>query len=95
MLMPTQIADDARPRLARGVRLQVDGTTGHGVLLFPEGILELNDTAHEILTRCDGRTLTDIARSLAEEYDVDLTTIAADVRETLADFQRRKLLDLV
>ena len=94
MIMPTQIADDARPRLARGVRLQVDGTTGHGVLLFPEGILELNDTAREILTRCDGRTLSDIARSLAGEYDVDLTTITADVRETLADLQRRKLLDL-
>jgi pyrroloquinoline quinone biosynthesis protein D len=94
MVMPTQIADDARPRLARGVRLQVDGTTGHGVLLFPEGILELNDTAREILTRCDGRTLSDIARSLAEDYDVDLATIAFDARETLADLQRRKLLDL-
>jgi coenzyme PQQ biosynthesis protein PqqD len=94
MLMPTQIADDVRPRLARGVRLQVDGATDKGVLLFPEGILELNETARAILTRCDGRTLSDIARSLAEEYDVDPTMIAADVRETLADLQRRKLVEL-
>jgi pyrroloquinoline quinone biosynthesis protein D len=92
--MPTQIADDARPRLARGVRLQVDGTTGKSVLLFPEGILELNETAREILARCDGRPLSDIARALSEEYEVDLVTLFSDVRETLADLQRRKLVEL-
>jgi coenzyme PQQ biosynthesis protein PqqD len=74
--------------------LQLDGTTGKSVLLFPEGILELNETAQEILTRCDGRSLSDIARALAEEYDVDLATLAADVREILADLQRRKLVEL-
>jgi pyrroloquinoline quinone biosynthesis protein D len=94
MLMPTQITDDARPRLARGVRLQIDDTTGKGVLLFPEGILELNETAQEILTRCDGRSLSDIARSLSEQYEMDLVTLAADVRETLADLQHRKLVEL-
>lgn len=94
MLMAAQIADDARPRLARGVRLQIDGTTGKSVLLFPEGIVELNETAQEILTRCDGRPLSDIARALAEEYDVDLAALAADVREILADLQRRKLVEL-
>lgn len=94
MLMAAQIVDDARPRLARGVRLQSDGTTGKSVLLFPEGILELNETAQEILTRCDGRRLSDIAHALAEEYDVDLATLAADVREILADLQRRKLVEV-
>jgi pyrroloquinoline quinone biosynthesis protein D len=92
--MPAQIADDARPRLARGVRLQIDGTTGKSVLLFPEGIVELNETAQEILTRCDGRPVSDIARALAEEYDFDLAALAADVREILADLQRRKLVEL-
>jgi len=94
MLMPTQIADDARPRLAGGVRLQIDFATGKSVLLFPEGIVELNETAQEILTRCDGRPLNEIARALAKEYDVDLATLAADVREILADLQRRKLVEL-
>jgi pyrroloquinoline quinone biosynthesis protein D len=74
--------------------LQIDRTTGEGVLLFPEGILELNQTAHEILTRCDGRTLSELVRALAEEYDVDLSALAADVRETLTDLQRRKLVEL-
>ena len=94
MLMPAQIADDARPRLARGVRLQIDYTTGKSVLLFPEGIVELNETAQEILARCDGRALSDIARALAEEYEVDLATLAVDVREILADLQRRKLVEI-
>lgn len=92
MLMP-EIADDAQPRLARGVRLQIDGTAGRGVLLFPEGILELNETAQEILTRCDGRTLGEIVSVLAEDYDVERATLAADVRETLADLHRRKLVE--
>ena len=94
MLMPTQIADDARPRLAPGVRLQIDSATGKSVLLFPEGIGELNETAQEILTRCDGRPLSEIARALAKEYEVDLATLAADIREILADLQRRKLVEL-
>jgi pyrroloquinoline quinone biosynthesis protein D len=88
------IPDDAQPRLARGVRLELDGTTGNGVLLFPEGIMELNETAREILARCDGRTLSEITRALVEEYDVDLAALAADVREILADLQHRKLVEV-
>jgi pyrroloquinoline quinone biosynthesis protein D len=92
MAMP--ITDDTQPRLARGVRLQIDDTTGKKVLLFPEGILELNETAGEILTRCDGRTLRELLSALAEEYDVDRETLAADVRETLLDFENRKFVEL-
>jgi pyrroloquinoline quinone biosynthesis protein D len=88
------IAASAQPRLAGGVRLQTDSKTGNGVLLFPEGVLELNETAQEILTRCDGRTVTEIIQALAEEYEVDPQMLAADVRETLGDLQRRKLIEL-
>ena len=93
MQTPT-IAGSAQPRLARGVRLQTDSKTGNSVLLFPEGVLELNETAQEILTRCDGRTVSEIIQALAEEYNVDLEMLGADVRETLADLQRRKLIEL-
>jgi pyrroloquinoline quinone biosynthesis protein D len=93
MQTPT-IAGSAQPILARGVRLQTDSTTGNSVLLFPEGVLELNETAREILTRCDGRTVSEIIQALAEEYEVDPQMLAADVRETLSDLQRRKLIDL-
>jgi len=88
------IAGSAQPTLTRGVRLQTDPKTGNSVLLFPEGVLELNETAQEIVTRCDGRTVTEITQALAKEYNVDLEMLAADVRETLADLQRRKLIEL-
>ena len=93
MQTPTIDGSD-QPRLARGVRLQTDFTTGNSVLLFPEGVLELNETAQDILTRCDGRTVSEVIRALAEEYDVDPQMLAADVRETLADLQQRKLIEL-
>ena len=93
MQTPT-IAGSAQPTLTRGVRLQTDSKTGNSVLLFPEGVLELNETAQEILTRCDGRTVSEIIQALAEEYNVDLEMLATDVRQTLANLQRRKLIEL-
>ncbi|HJW38117.1 MAG TPA: pyrroloquinoline quinone biosynthesis peptide chaperone PqqD [Candidatus Udaeobacter sp.] len=93
MPMP-EIPDAAQPRLAKGVRLQSDSTTGKSVLLFPEGIVELNETAHEIITRCDGRTVSEIVQVLAEDYDADLAALGTDVRETLADLQQRRLIEL-
>jgi pyrroloquinoline quinone biosynthesis protein D len=89
----TTISELARPSLAKGVRLQVDSATGKNVLLYPEGIVEINETAHEILSRCDGRTLDEIVQTLAEEYDADANALAADVRYTLCDLQRRKLIE--
>jgi pyrroloquinoline quinone biosynthesis protein D len=89
----TTISDFARPSLAKGVRLQIDSATDKNVLLYPEGIVELNETAHEILSRCDGRTLGEIVQTLAEEYDADANALAADVRDTLSDLQRRKLIE--
>ena len=88
------ISDSAQPRLTNGVRLQTDSETGKSVLLYPEGVIELNETAHEILSRCDGRTFGEIVHVLAEEYDADLAALTADVRETLTDLQQRKLIEL-
>jgi len=88
-----KIRDSVQPRLARGVRLETDSATGKSVLLFPEGIVELNETAHGILTRCDGRTVSEIVQALAEEYDADLAALGTDVRETLADLQQRRLIE--
>jgi coenzyme PQQ biosynthesis protein PqqD len=93
MQTPT-IAGSAQPRLTRGVRLQTDPKTGNSVLLFPEGVLELNETSREILARCDGQTVNAIIQALTEEYDADLEMLAAHVRQTLADLQQRKLIEL-
>ena len=94
-MTPTAISDAARPRLAKGARLQTDSTTRRSVLLFPEGIIELNEPAHEILSRCDGRMLSEIVHALAEEYDANAEALAADVRDTLADLQQRKLIEVI
>jgi pyrroloquinoline quinone biosynthesis protein D len=90
----TTISGSAQPRLTNGVRLQTDSVTGKSVLLYPEGIIEVNETAHEILSCCDGRTVDKIVQALAEEYDADPEALAADVRETLADLHQRKLIEL-
>jgi pyrroloquinoline quinone biosynthesis protein D len=89
------ISDSARPQLAKGVRLQIDSITRKSVLLYPEGIVELNETAHEILSRCDGRPVAEIAQRLAQEYDADPQALVADVRETLTDLYQRKLIELI
>jgi len=89
----TTVSNSARPSLAKGVRLQIDPINGKGVLLYPEGIVELNETAHEILSRCDGRTLREIVCELAQEYEAEPGTLAADVRASLVDLQQRKLIE--
>jgi len=81
------------PALSRGVRLQTDRKTGDPVLLFPEGLLYLSETAHEILNRCDGRkTISSIISELAEEYEADSESLRQDVLDCLEDLYQRKLV---
>lgn len=48
--------DGARvPRLGHGFRLQWEPAQGCHVLLYPEGMVKLNRSAGEILSRCDGQ----------------------------------------
>jgi coenzyme PQQ biosynthesis protein PqqD len=79
--------------LAPGVRSQTDSATGEEVLLYPEGIMILNETAREIVTRCDGKTtIAQIIVALAAEYETSATELENDVAECLADLHRRKLI---
>jgi coenzyme PQQ biosynthesis protein PqqD len=83
----------SRPALARGVRLQTDASTGDPVLLFPEGVLHLNPTAHDIVSRCDSQRTTEaIIALLAEEYEVASEMLKGDVLDCLHELHRRKLL---
>jgi len=89
----TVIDLQSRPALAPRVRLQIDKVDGGPVLLYPEGLLKLNETAHEILSRCDGRaTVAEIIALLDSEYEVGADTLRADVVECLAQFQRQQLV---
>jgi pyrroloquinoline quinone biosynthesis protein D len=42
------------PRIGRGFRLQWEEAQQAHVLLYPEGMVKLNGSAGQILTRCDG-----------------------------------------
>jgi pyrroloquinoline quinone biosynthesis protein E len=78
------------PGLRRGVRLVHDPVRGQPVLLYPEGVLLLNETAAAVLARCDGIRDSDaIAAVLAEEYD---GVSGADVARLLDDLHRRRLV---
>ena len=44
----------SRPRVAAGFRLQWEPAQECHVLLYPEGMVKLNQSAGEILRRCDG-----------------------------------------
>ena len=84
---------EQRPALAPRARLRLDAVRNEPVLLYPEGVLKLNETAHAILLRCDGKTpVTGILRGLAEEYGVAETDLRGDVLECLADLRHRRLL---
>jgi len=61
---------DSRPGLRRGVKLAHDPVRDRMALLYPEGVLLLNDTAAAVLAWCDGRrTVPEVATALAEEYE--------------------------
>jgi pyrroloquinoline quinone biosynthesis protein D len=85
----------SRPVLARGVRLRHDPITGEPLLLYPEGVLPLEATTHDVISRCTGdRTLEAIISSLADEYEVDQDTLRSDVCECLEQLRRQMLVAL-
>jgi pyrroloquinoline quinone biosynthesis protein D len=57
-----------RPTLVRHARYRWDKVRGQHQLVFPEGILVLNDTGAAIVRLCDGRSLDELVAALAQEY---------------------------
>lgn len=85
--------EQACPALARGVRLQTDPKTGQPLLLYPEGAIELSETAHAILQRCNGTTtVAAIVSALMDEYDTIPEPLRKDVLDCLGDLYERKLV---
>ena len=76
------VADTTKPRLADKARLKWDAVREKHLLLFPEGVLVLNKTAHDVLALCDGqRTVGEIVKILGAQYAND--AIDGDVKEIL------------
>jgi pyrroloquinoline quinone biosynthesis protein D len=59
-----------RPRIGAGFRLQWEPAQNCHVLLYPEGMVKLNQSAGEILKRCDGeRDLSAIVQDLEAAFN--------------------------
>jgi pyrroloquinoline quinone biosynthesis protein D len=76
----TQSAESAVPKFAAGVRLHYDKVRAAWILQAPERVIIPDETALEILRRCNGRaSLGAIIDDLAAAYDEKRDVIAADV----------------
>ena len=72
---------DARPKLARLFRMQYEEAQQAYVLLYPEGMVKLNQSASEILKRCDGQR--DVKAIIA---DIDQTFNATGLEKDVTGF---------
>ncbi|WP_271103502.1 pyrroloquinoline quinone biosynthesis peptide chaperone PqqD [Pseudomonas tohonis] len=68
----SEVLQSKTPQLRRGFRFQFEPAQGCHVLLYPEGMIKLNESASEILKLIDGQ------RSVAAIID-DLTGRFPDV----------------
>ena len=71
------------PRLNRRFRMQWEEAQQAYVLLYPEGMVRLNQSAGEILKRCDGaRTVPAIVGELEQAFN------CGGLRDDVDDFLR-------
>ena len=91
--MSGEIARDRPIAITPGFRLQWEDAQGAHVLLYPEGMVRLSESAGAILSRCDGeRTLDGVLDSLHEAFpgaDLD-----ADVIEFLSIAREKGWIEL-
>jgi len=81
-----------RPRLSARTRMQYDGVREKQVLLFPEGLLVLNETAAAILALCDGqRSVAQIAAELGARYS---RPVDQDVLQLLNRLLQKRLVEV-
>jgi pyrroloquinoline quinone biosynthesis protein D len=85
--MTKPFPDQARPRIGPLYRMQWEEAQKAYVLLYPEGMVTLNDSAGEVLRRCDGtRTVAEIITDLKHAFpdadlEQDVLTLLTDARD--------------
>ncbi len=81
------------PRVARGFRLQWEEAQGCHVLLYPEGMVKLNRSAGEILTRCTGTaSVAEIVADLETAFGA--TGLQGDVERFLDMARQQRWVEL-
>ena len=89
----TAIVDTSKPCVADKARLKWDAVREKYLLLFPEGVLVLNSTAHDVLALCDGqRTVGRIVGILSTQYAN--AAIDCDVKEILQKLVQKTLVTI-
>ncbi|HSZ31445.1 MAG TPA: pyrroloquinoline quinone biosynthesis peptide chaperone PqqD [Pseudonocardiaceae bacterium] len=79
-----------RPQLRRGVRTGTDPLSGETVLLVPEGVIILNETAAAVIRQCDGcHSVAEVVQVVGQEYD---DVAVEDVISLLRDLITQNLL---
>jgi coenzyme PQQ biosynthesis protein PqqD len=79
-----------RPALVRYARYRWDELRRQHQLVFPEGVLVLNDTAAAVVRLCDGRSTKELVAALEEQFPGSQP--ARDVGELLQRLARKGLL---
>ena len=89
------IADDAKPRLPRGVRIKHDEARGEWLLLAPERVIKPDPIALAVLQRCTGEaTYAEIIDDLAKAYAAPRERIEIDVRKLLGTLITKRMVDV-
>jgi pyrroloquinoline quinone biosynthesis protein D len=87
------VSPAAKPAIGHGMRLQWEPAQSAHVLLYPEGMVQLNESAGAILSRCDGvRTVADIVADLERTYS--LSGLTDDVTAFVELAVERRWLEL-
>ncbi|CAN5920802.1 pyrroloquinoline quinone biosynthesis peptide chaperone PqqD [soil metagenome] len=74
----TAASSASQPRVAPGFRLQWEPVQNCHVLLYPEGMVKLNQSSGEIMKRCDGeRSVGAIVDELEQAFSA--TGLEGDV----------------
>jgi pyrroloquinoline quinone biosynthesis protein D len=89
MTSAAELQPDSRPRVGAGFRLQWEAAQDCHVLLYPEGMVKLNQSAGEILSRCSGElTVTALVADLEASFHT--SGLMDDVRGFLQMARQQK-----
>lgn len=82
------------PTWRQGYRFQFEPTQNAYVLLYPEGMIKLNESASEIGQYIDGQTtIADIIQKVTAKFG-DIPEIKQDIIEYMLVAQREHWIDL-
>ena len=88
--MPTRPTSIKRPKLVPHARLRWDRVRGQHEIVFPEGVLLLNESAAAIVNLCDGRTTDELVGEL--RTGITHGDPSGDVPEFLEQLQQKGLI---